>query len=87
MHSIVIRRCIKKDEDTIINICHDTGFLGENLKNKNMFNDKKLFGYLFCTYYLRYEIKNCFVAEDVLNNKLIGYIIGTMNTKNRKDYL
>jgi len=84
MDATVIRRYIKEDEDEIINICYDTGFFGENLKNVNIFNDKKLFGYLFCIYYLRYEIENCFVAEDVLNNKLIGYIIGTMNTKNQE---
>jgi len=84
MDATVIRRYIKEDEDEIINICYDTGFFGENLKNANIFNDKKLFGYLFCIYYLRYEIENCFVAEDVLNNKLIGYIIGTMDTKNQE---
>ena len=80
MDAMVIRKYIKKDEDEIIDICYDTGFFGENLKNVNMFNDKKLFGYLFSMYYLRYEMEHCFVAEDILNNKLIGYIIGTMDT-------
>lgn len=84
MENTVIRRCFKKDEEGVINICYDTGFMGESLKNKNIFNDKKLFGYLFCIYYMHYEIKNCFVAEDVLSNKLIGYIIGTMNTKKQE---
>jgi len=80
MDAIVIRGYNKKDEDEILNICYDTGFFGENLRSINMFNDKKLFGYLFSMYYLRYEMDHCFVAEDVLTNKLIGYIIGTMDT-------
>jgi ribosomal protein S18 acetylase RimI-like enzyme len=84
MDSTIIRKCIRKDEDSIIDICYDTGFMGENLKNKNIFNDKKLFGYLFCFYYFKYEINNCFVAEDALNNKLIGYIIGTLDTKKQE---
>jgi len=84
MDAIVIRKYLEKDQNEIINICFDTGFLGENLKKTNRFNDKKLFGYLFCTYYLQFETENCFVAEDVSNNIIIGYIIGTMNTKKQE---
>lgn len=84
MDTTIIRRCTKKDEDSVIDICYDTGFMGESLKDKNLFNDKKLFGLLFCFYYVHYEIKNCFVARDGLSTKLIGYIIGTLDTEKQE---
>jgi ribosomal protein S18 acetylase RimI-like enzyme len=84
MANIIIRNCTKRDEAQILNVCYRTGFLGEDLENKNIFNDIKLFGYLFCIYYLRYEIEHCFVAEETNTNKIVGYIIGTMNSKKQK---
>ena len=84
MGYIVIRNFVKQDEAGILNVCYHTGFLGEDLQDKNVFNDIKLFGYLFCIYYLRYEMENCFVAEDTNTNKVVGYIIGTMNSKKQK---
>ncbi|HBP62874.1 MAG TPA: hypothetical protein DD730_01065 [Desulfosporosinus sp.] len=80
LDATLIRKYVRKDEIDVLNICYETGFSGESLKSAQLFNDKKLFGYLFCSYYLHFEIENCFVAEDVLNNKLLGYIIGTMDT-------
>ncbi|MHA1358908.1 MAG: GNAT family N-acetyltransferase [Candidatus Helarchaeota archaeon] len=43
------------------------------------FQDKKLFGLLFCLYYPRYETDHCWVAED--DGKIVGYILGTPNSK------
>ena len=85
MVNVLIRNCIKQDEIGILNICYHTGFLGEDLEDKDIFKDIKLFGYLFCIYYLHYEIENCFVAEDITTNKIVGYIIGTMNTKKQRN--
>lgn len=84
MNNIIIRNCVKEDEEEILNVCYHTGFFGEDLQDKNTFNDIKLFGYLFCIYYIRYEIDHCFVAEDSKTNKIVGYVIGTMNSKKQK---
>ena len=54
--------------------------MGDDLTDTGRFNDVKLFGYLFCLYYLRYEPQDCFVAEDESSQRVIGYILGTPNT-------
>jgi ribosomal protein S18 acetylase RimI-like enzyme len=82
---IAIRKCKKSDENSIIDICYKTGYMGEDLTDRNIFNDIKLFGYLFCSYYCLYETGNSFVAVDESkNNKVIGYIIGTLNSKRQE---
>ncbi len=73
--------------DSVEDICYRTGYLGEDLTNKKVFEDRKLFSYLFCLYYLLYEKENCFIALDRDNNKVAGYIIGTMDTVNQKKLL
>lgn len=88
MSRIIIRQCIKDDKDEILNICYKTGFMGEDLTERNHFNDKILFGYLFCDYYPLYEPNNCFVALDSKNNKIVGYLLGTLNTSfQQKNFL
>jgi ribosomal protein S18 acetylase RimI-like enzyme len=57
--------------------------MGEDLTNTNRFNDKVLFGYLFCVYYPRYELESCYVAVDD-KNSIVGYILGTTDTKNQE---
>lgn len=84
MSNIIIRKYKSSDEKEIVNICHNTGYMGEDLTNNDIFNDVKLFGYLFCFYYIRYETHNCFVAVDKNNNKVVGYILGTLNTKKQE---
>lgn len=78
MHNFYIRKLNPRDKEDIIDICYKTGYLGEDLTGKDLFNDKILFGYLFCTYYIEYEPEHCFVAVD--KNKVIGYIIGSDNS-------
>ena len=56
MDNIIIRKCEKKDEKEILNICYSTGYMGEEMKSTNEFNDVELFGYIFCYYYIWYEI-------------------------------
>ncbi len=81
MKHFAVRRCTREDEAKITDICYRTGYMGENLTGKKIFNDKKLFGLLFCSYYLRYETENCFVVIDKRNNNTAGYIIGTMDSR------
>lgn len=75
-----IRNPTKKDLADIINICYRTGWNGEDLTGTGKFNDKKLFGYLFCSYYPLYEPEHSFIAIDKQNNNVVGYILGTPNT-------
>lgn len=81
MNNILIRNFREGDEAQILNICYQTGYMGEDLTDRDIFNDIKLFGYLFCSYYYMYEKENCFVAVDKKENKVIGYIIGTLNSQ------
>lgn len=78
---ILIRKCITADEKYIADICYITGYMGEDLTLLNIFNDKVLFSYLFCLYYIRYEAENCYAAVDTDLKRPIGYIIGTADTK------
>lgn len=85
MPEIVIRECQKTDEEGVLNVCYKTGYMGEDLTGTNKFNDIKLFGYLFCLYYLRFETKNCFVAVDKSNDdKIAGYILGTLDSRKQE---
>lgn len=75
--SIEIRKIKIEDEGKLIDICFVTGdaFL------KKVFPDKYLFSLFWCLYYVWYESENSFVAIDDENNKVIGYIFSTLNTK------
>ena len=78
---MTIRKYKAKDRNSLIDICYHTGYMGEDCEVKggrNHFTDKKLFGLLFCQYYLDNEPENCFVAE--VNGRVVGYIIGTLNS-------
>lgn len=80
MIDISVRQCVKEDESAIVDICYRTGFMGEDLTGMDRFNDKILFGYLFCSYYIRYEPDKCFVVENG-HGQIVGYVIGTDDTK------
>ena len=80
--AIFIRKFQDSDYNDVLNISYKTGYMGNDLNGTGEFDDVKLFGYFFCIYYLIYEKEHCFVAVDKDNNyKVIGYIIGTLNTK------
>ncbi|MFX0066424.1 MAG: GNAT family N-acetyltransferase [Candidatus Hermodarchaeota archaeon] len=66
----------KADRSAIIQICHATGYMGEDATL--YFFDRKLFALMHALYYTDYEPENCFVAE--VDGKVIGYIIGTKDT-------
>lgn len=82
MPEILIRKYIDTDFEQVLNICYKTGYMGKNLKGTGKFDDRKLFSYFFCSYYLFYEKEHCFVAVDSdHDNRVVGYIIGAANTK------
>ena len=84
MCEITIRSFKNSDIQGILKICYRTGYMGESLHNRDIFNDVKLFGYLFCIYYPYYEPDNVFLAVDQ-NDKIVGYIMGTDNSKKQED--
>lgn len=75
--TIEIRKVQKDDEESLVDICYITGdpFL------KGVFPDVKLFGLFWCSYYVRFETENCFVAIDTNSNKVVGYILSSLDTK------
>ncbi len=77
MANIIYQNYERHHERAVVDICHKTGYMGEDCTGR--FDDVTLFGYLFCTYYLRYEPDNCFVAIDKGSEKVVGYIIGTLD--------
>jgi len=81
MSRIIIRKYQNPDCKDVLKICYKTGYMGNDLESTGKFDDMKLFGYFFCMYYLLYERDHCFVAVDKDNNcKVVGYIIGTLDT-------
>ena len=67
-----IRTCTLQDEADIVDICHITG---------DTSIDKTLFALKWCLYYVWYETENCFVVEDTDRAKVVGYILGTLDTE------
>jgi ribosomal protein S18 acetylase RimI-like enzyme len=81
--TIEIRNAKKSDEQSLIDICFITG----DPSLKKIFPEPRLFSYFWCLYYLWYELENCFVAEDTETNKVIGYIISTLDSiKQEKNF-
>ncbi len=72
----------KEYETSVVNICFETGYFGEDLSRTKIFPDQKLFGLLFCLYYLNYEPENAFVC--LLDGEVVGYIIGTTDTERQE---
>jgi len=70
-----IRQYRPEDEDAVLEICADTGFLGEPVDK--IFSDRELFVSIVRGYYLRKEPQHTFVAE--VDKKVVGYITGSLN--------
>ncbi len=68
------------DEPAVVDICYRTGYMGEDLTGSGRFNDKWLFGLLFALYYVRYEMKTCFVSMDSRTGAVLGYILGAADS-------
>lgn len=72
----------KKYKKDVIEICHRTGFMGSDLSEVYLFNDKKLFAMFWALYYVEYEPENCFLwVED---GKAVGYILGSKDTQQQR---
>ena len=84
MTTITIRKFQKEDLPEIEDVCYRTGFMGEGLDGKDLFNDKRLFALLFNLYYALHEPENYFVPFDTQNNKVAGYICGTTDTSTQE---
>jgi ribosomal protein S18 acetylase RimI-like enzyme len=69
-----------KDRKGLNVILYRTGFLGEDLTGRNLFNDRRLFALVNTEAYLRYQPSNAFVAVDESDGRVVGYIIGTTDT-------
>jgi len=78
----MIERFQKKYTKDIINICYRTGFYGEDLAEKNLFKDKKLFAMRFVLHYTRFQPQYCFVFK--IDDRVVGYIVGTDNTNKQE---
>ncbi len=79
---IEIRKYKKDDRKGIIDICIQTGYMGEDARDR--FDDHYLFGLLFCLYYVDYEPENCFVAIDDKEGTVVGYILSSLDSKVQK---
>ena len=73
-----IRPFHKMDRSAIYDILYQTGYMGEDLTGRGLFDDKELFGDLFCRDYLRYETEGCLVA--LIDGEIIGYLLGSADT-------
>ncbi len=70
----------RDDHQSVTTILHATGFLGEDLAGTGRFDDRRLFALVNTEGYLRFQASNCFVAVDQSNGKVVGYIIGTVDS-------
>jgi ribosomal protein S18 acetylase RimI-like enzyme len=69
---INIRTAELSDEKDLIEICHLTG---------DTTVDPYLLALRWCLDYLWHDTENCFVADDQDSGKVVGYILGTLDTK------
>ena len=72
------RTCRLSDEDDLVEICHLTG---------DTRIDPYLLALRWCLDYLWHETETCFVAENLETGKVVGYIVGTRNTRQQEDRL
>lgn len=71
------------DRDATRRIFADTAFFGDPLEI--YFDAQEMLCDYYTTYYTDYEPQSCFVAE--ADNKIIGYLMGCLNTERQKGIL
>ncbi len=79
---VFIREYKPQDRKGVINVCWRTGYMGEPAEGR--FDDRYLFGLLFCLYYVDYEPENCYVAVEEQNGQVIGYILSSFNSEKQE---
>ncbi len=80
MSELLIRNYRQADQAAVENITYRTGFSGEDLTGRGLFDDRRLFFLLFIAYYTHYEPEHCFVAADARTEQAVGFIVGTENS-------
>lgn len=80
MEQYTIRNYRNGDFLQVLDILHETGYMGKNLASRKLFDHKVFFGRLFIEYYLTREKDLSFVSQN-LSGHIFGYITGTLNTK------
>jgi ribosomal protein S18 acetylase RimI-like enzyme len=80
MPPISIRKYQKMDEPIIQEITFRTGFKGEDMSGRGFCDDTRLWFLIFIAYYARFEPQHFFVADEVSNHQVIGFICGTPDT-------
>ncbi len=75
MSGVGVRPATRADAEGVAEVCWHTGFMGEDLAGLDRFDDRRLFSYLFCRYFILHEPGTCLVACD--GDRVVGYIIGT----------
>ena len=75
-------------EKDIIDICWETGLMGESLAGTRRFEDKRLFAMIFALSYVRFEPEICrvAVAGSGAERRAVGYIIGTTDSRAQAKY-
>jgi len=68
----------RRFERDLVEVCWETGFMGESLSGLGRFDDKRLFAELFLLPYLRSDPGRCFVASAGrgASELAVGYVIG-----------
>jgi ribosomal protein S18 acetylase RimI-like enzyme len=79
-----IRNVQKNDKPAIQEITYRTGYLGEDLTGRGIFDDPRLLYLIFIHYYPRYEPEHCFVAVDIDSDAVVGFICGTPDTRSQQ---
>lgn len=77
MNEYLIREAHQSDLPDIYNICHKTGFNGEDCGDR--LSDKYIIGQFYAAPYLFFELDMCFVLTE--NDIPKGYVIGCSNNK------
>lgn len=85
MEVIPYERCF---EDDLVEICWETGLMGQSLAGTGRFEDKRLFAMIFALPYARFEPAICrvAVAGTGKGRRAVGYIIGTTDTRAEEAY-
>lgn len=73
-----IRKYEEKDKKDVLRIHWETGFMGKSMSK--IYTKRKLWA-KEASYYINKEPESIFVAEDVKNKKVVGYLFGCLDDK------
>jgi GNAT superfamily N-acetyltransferase len=81
----------RRFERDLVEICWQTGFMGESLEGLGRFEDRRLFALIFVLSFSRFEPSSCFVAVDEKEGapesaRAVGYIVGSADAAAQARY-